>query len=57
MARHLFFLILLFHAWVSRHPDVNVVVFLGASHVGPVQEELNKLDKNCVVITLPDVLK
>src|SRR5262249_24278121 len=50
---------LLHHYWVLRnktmaqhidavarkHPGVNVVAFFGASHVGPILEELNKLEK------------
>lgn len=44
-------------AVARRHPDVNVVVFFGASHVGPISEELNKLEKNYRVITLSDITK
>lgn len=44
-------------AVAHKNSDVDVVVFFGASHVGPVLEELNKLDKSHQVITLLDVLK
>lgn len=59
------------HLWVQRnktmahhidavareHPFIDIVVFFGAGHVGAVLEELNKLDKNYQVLTLPDVMK
>lgn len=45
------------HAVAHKHPDTNIVVFFGASHVGPVQEELNKLPKNYRVLTLFDVMR
>lgn len=62
---------LVHHYWVQRnktmaqhidavarkHPGVNVVAFFGASHVGPIQEELNELEKNYHVTTLSDVIK
>ena len=44
-------------AVAHKHPDANIVVFFGASHVGPVQEELNKLPKDYQVMTLSDVMK
>lgn len=44
-------------AVARRHPQINVVVFFGAGHLGPVLEELNKLDKSYQVITLTDVMK
>ena len=44
-------------AVARKHSDTNIVVFFGASHVGPVQEELNKLVKNYHVMTLFDVMK
>lgn len=44
-------------AVAHKHPDTNIVVFFGASHAGPVQEELNKLPKNYHVMTLFDVMK
>ena len=44
-------------AVAHKHPDTNIVVFFGASHVGPVQEELNKLPKDYHVMTLFDVMK
>lgn len=50
MARHI-------DAVARKHPGVNVVAFFGASHVGPIQEELNKLEKNYRVITLSDIIK
>jgi hypothetical protein len=40
-----------------KHPDKRVVVFFGAAHVGPVREELNKLNKNLQVLTLLDVMR
>jgi hypothetical protein len=43
-------------AVARTHPHLNIVVFFGASHVGPVLAELNKLDKNYQVITLTDVI-
>lgn len=43
-------------AVAHKRPDENIVVFFGASHVGPVQEELNKLPKNYHVMTLFDVM-
>lgn len=44
-------------AVAHKHPDTNIVVFFGASHVGPVQEELYKLSKRYHVMTLFDVMK
>jgi hypothetical protein len=44
-------------AVAHKHPDTNIAVFFGASHVGAVQEELNKLPKNYRVMTLFDVMK
>jgi hypothetical protein len=41
----------------SKEPSKRVAVFFGASHVGPVREELNKLHKNYEVLTLPDLIK
>jgi hypothetical protein len=41
----------------SKEPGKRVVVFFGASHVGPVREELNKLHKSYEVLTLPDLIK
>jgi len=39
------------------HPNAQIVVFFGASHVGPVREELNKLKRNYRVLTLSDLAK
>lgn len=50
MARHI-------DAVARKHPGVNVVAFFGASHAGPIREELNKLEKNYRVTTLPDIIK
>jgi hypothetical protein len=61
---------MLSHYWVLRnriiaehirdvaklHPGKNIAVFFGASHVGPVREELNKLNMNFSVLTLLDVM-
>ncbi|HEV8513707.1 MAG TPA: DUF5694 domain-containing protein [Cyclobacteriaceae bacterium] len=57
--------------WVSRnriiaqhiadvarnHPRTRLVVFFGASHVGPVLEELKKLNNDYQVLTLLDIMK
>jgi hypothetical protein len=40
-----------------QHPDKKIVVFFGASHVGPVREELNKLKMGYKVLMLMDVMK
>lgn len=44
-------------AVARKHPHTRIVVFFGASHVGAVREELNKLNKNYWVLTLLDVMK
>lgn len=41
----------------KQHPDKKIVVFFGFSHVGPVQEELNKLKMGYKVLTLMDIMK
>ncbi len=40
----------------QAHPYAQIVVFFGASHVGSVREELNKLNKNYHVLTLLDLM-
>lgn len=44
-------------AVAREHPTINIVVFFGASHVGAVREELNKVNKDYRVLTLSDVMK
>jgi hypothetical protein len=41
----------------KANPGKNVVVFFGASHVGPVREELKKLAKKANVLTLYDIIE
>ncbi|MEO7989432.1 MAG: DUF5694 domain-containing protein [Chryseolinea sp.] len=49
MAQHI-------HEVATLQPKKNIVVFFGASHVGAVREELNKLKGSYKVLTLSDVL-
>jgi len=39
------------------HPNSRIVVFFGASHVGSVRAQLNKLEIHYQVLTLPDLIK
>jgi len=41
----------------TKHKNKKVIVFVGASHVGAVREELLKLNNNYSVLTLFDVIK
>jgi hypothetical protein len=40
----------------KMNPGKNIVVFFGASHVGPVMEEFKKLSKKQTVLTLYDII-
>ena len=40
----------------KKNPGKKIVVFFGASHVGPIQEELKKLSKKYSVLTLYDLI-
>lgn len=39
----------------QRNPGKKIVVFFGASHVGPIREELARLSKNFTILTLYDL--
>jgi hypothetical protein len=41
----------------KANPGKNLVVFFGASHVGPIREELKKLAKKTNVLTLYDIIE
>jgi hypothetical protein len=38
-------------------PDKRIVVFFGAGHIGSVQQELKKLNRQYEVLTLPDLMR
>lgn len=40
----------------KMNPGRNIVVFFGASHVGPVMEEFKKLSKKQTILTLYDII-
>lgn len=41
----------------KKNPKKKLVVFFGCSHVGPIQEELKKLNRNYSILTLNDLGK